>query len=100
MFDETADFKIEVREGNFAFSIKLIFLKDSSLAEKITVDVAGTDITLMCHNFSDVGTGLNEPANIGTFNGKEIFLLFWSYLEGAKEKKRVRSVKYTIFIEK
>lgn len=101
LFSETSDLRIEIDTNeNFTFSVVLLFAKDDSGIEKIESGFDKTTMFITCYNFSDSGTGLSEPANIATVKDKKIYLQFWSYVEGLEEKKRVRSVKYTIYIEK
>ena len=56
-------------------------------------------VVLSCLNFQNNGTGLISPVKIAEIEGREMFLIFWSYLEGGGERK-VRSVKYTLFYKK
>ena len=86
-----------VTDNNFEFFIVLKFRKDAYGEQKIDKKVSENKITLTCFNFDDLGTGLVKPLRIARIEGKEIFLLFWSYLEGAT-KGKVRSVKYTVFM--
>lgn len=84
-------------DNHFQFSIVLKFEEDSSNERRIDTKINGDTIILNCFNFDDMGTGLTKPLSIAQVEGKEIFFIFWSYLEGA-ERGKVRSVKYTIFM--
>lgn len=100
LFGEEAPFKINVIcNDGFQFSLLLKFLKDNSEELNITQEVEGNTIIYTCSNFKDEGAGVVEPLKIATVDGKQLFFLFWSYLEGMPEKKQVRSIKYTIYSE-
>ena len=100
LFREEDELKIDIAADNgFAFSLILLFTKDASNQRKIDKTVEENKITVSCHNFLDEGTGLMAPVSIARVDGKELLLMFWSYLEG-QEGQKVRSVKYTIFYEK
>lgn len=99
LFREEDELKIDIAaENGFAFSLILLFTKDASNQLKIDKTVEENRITVLCHNFLDQGTGLMAPVSLARIDGKELLLMFWSYLEGGDQK--VRSVKYTIFYEK
>lgn len=85
-----------IADDDFEFSVILEFKNDLYGEYKIDKRVDGKTVILTCFNFDDVGTGLTKPIRIARMEGKEVFLMFWSYLEGS-EKGRVRSVKYTVF---
>ena len=36
----------------------------------------------------DNGAGVVEPLKIATVGGKQLFIMFWSYLEGTPEKSK------------
>ena len=70
------------------------------LKQQIDKILTENTITFTCLNFNDRGTGFSKPMSIAQIDGKEVFLMLWSYLEGAEEIGKTRSVKYTIFQEK
>ena len=84
-------------EDNFEFSVVLEFQENSHGEREIKKEVKDNVITLTCTNFNASGTGLKKPINIARVNGKEVFLMFWAYLEGVEDGK-VRSVKYSVFV--
>ena len=97
LFDADADFKLHIRtDDQFAFSVVLKFENDASEGHRIEQCVDGNVITAICYNFADNGTGLQRPVPIAQIEGKDLFLMFWSYLEG---EGKVRSVKYTVFMD-
>lgn len=99
LFGEDKDLKIEVTiDSGFRFAIIMEFRQDESDGYRIDGDFSGDVIRLLCYNFKDSGTGMCGPVKIGRIEGKDMFLMFWSYLDGDKGKK-ARSVKYTIFLE-
>jgi len=90
-----ADFRIKlVSEENVEYHIVISFERKKSQEQRIERIVKGKTIQLICTNFEDAGSGLAKPAHIARMEGKEIFFMFWSYVEGAS---KIRSVKYTIF---
>ena len=100
LFDETKEFKIDIlTDDNFQFSMIFKFQKDVLGKQEIKKEVVNNQITFICTNFDDMGTGLSVPANIAKIGGKEYFLMFWSYVDGGEDKPQVRSIKYTIYSE-
>ena len=85
-------------EGEKPISIVLKFKDDSSGEYKIIPEQENENsITLTCFNFAADGTGLTEPVRIAEIGGRQLFLMFWSYLEGKKKGRMARSIKYTFF---
>lgn len=101
LFDENEDFRIDVDAKNdFMFSIIFKFKTDATKHQQVDKIVMENSIVFTCLNFNDMGTGFTKPLSIAKIDGKEIFLMFWSYLEGIEGIGKTRSVKYTIFQEK
>ncbi len=101
LFGEQEDLRIDVAiNEEFSFSMIFKFTKDNSKEQQVKKIIEENTIIFSCFNFDDVGTGLSEPMSIAKIDNKEMFLLFWSYLEGTGQTGKVRSVKYTIFCEK
>lgn len=100
LFGEDKDLKIEITADNgFQFTIVMEFRVDDSSNYRIDTKFSGNEIRLLCFNFEDSGTGMGWPVPIGTIEGKRMYLIFWSHLEG-EPGKGARSVQYTIFLEK
>lgn len=100
LFGVDANLKIDiVSDSNFEFSVVLEFQQDSSNEQRLEQKNDGNVITLTCHNFHDEGTGLTKPMKLARIDGKNLFLMFWSYVEGEADRKS-RNVKYTIFMSK
>ena len=100
LFGEKEPFKIDViSDEDFRFSILLKFMKDNSGKIGMTQEHEENTIIYTCINFQDNGAGVVQPLKIATVGGKQLFFMFWSYLEGVPEKKQVRSIKYTIYSE-
>lgn len=98
LFGINKDLKINIlTEDKFEFSVNLKFVNDSYGERRVNKILEKNVINLTCYNFDDVGTGLTKPMSLAKIDGKELFLTFWSYLEGG-ENGSVRSVKYTIFM--
>ena len=101
LFREDDELRMDVdTKKDFAFTIIFKFIKDDTKEMKINTKIVENSMILTCLNFKDTGTGFSMPVSIAKIEGKEVFLMFWSYLEGDNESVRVRSIKYTIFIEK
>ncbi len=94
LFGANADFRIKiVSDNNFEIPIIIKFENDNR-EQRIEQKVSENIIWLNCFNFDDLGTGLTKPISIARIEGKEIYLMFWSYIEG---NAKIRSVKYTIY---
>lgn len=99
LFGSDKDREIHVQADNgFEFGVILKFVTDDSERYRVDKSMDDNRITLTCVNFEDSGTGLSRPVRLARIDDKELFLMFWSYLEGADHGK-VRSVKYTIFMQ-
>ncbi len=99
LFEEDKDLTIDVAAEDFSFSLTIYFLTEETKEQKIEREITGNKIIYKCFNFADVGTGLKNPIEIAQIEGKRLYLIFWSKLEGEKEPK-TRSVQYTLFCEK
>lgn len=100
LFGEDKDLKIEViTDAEFRFTIIMEFKNDENGSQRIDSNIVEKEIRLICYNFKDNGTGITVPVQIGTIFGKDMHLMFWSYLDGDKGIK-ARRVQYTIFLEK
>lgn len=98
LFGDSNELKIDVKaENGFILSICLIFTNDDTDEQKINSEIRANDIILSCINFKESGTGLYQPVHVATIDGKELWFIFWSYLEGSLGSK-IRSVKYTFFV--
>lgn len=101
LFGEDKDLTIDiVADDGFQSSIVMEFKEEDEFGDtRIKGDCIENVLHLQCYNFSDSGTGTCWPTKIGVLDGKNIYLMFWSYLNGEKGK-RARSVQYTIFCAK
>lgn len=101
LFKDADELSMDVDTNkNFAFTMVFKFIKDDTEEIKIEKKIVGNIITLTCLNFEDLGTGFSSPVSIGKIEGKEMFLMLWSYLDGDSKRGMVRSIKYTIFLER
>ncbi len=100
LFDENADLTLDIT-GDNAYNLRLVlkFINDSLQKQNIKTEQTDNCIKLTCVNFQSSGTGLSTPAQIAVIDGKKIYIMFWSYLEGSDQKKWVRKVEYTLFGE-
>lgn len=101
LFGKDKDFTINVTaDDDFSFSIVLKFLEDPSVEQKIVQTTGdGNEMILLCSNFVKTGTGTSAPVKIAEIEKKGLYFMFWSFLDGEKNKE-VRSVRYTIFYER
>ena len=99
LFDTDAELTMNIEaDDGYSFRLVMKFEEDSGREQCIEQNVQDNTIFLTCYNFIETGTGLYEPAQIAVINGKPLFLVFWSFLDGTeKEKKKMRSVRYTLF---
>ena len=72
------------------------FTENESGKQDIQAETNGNKIMVTCLNFKSTGTGLKEPVKLAKVDGRDLYFVFWSYLEGEGS----RSVKYTFFAEK
>ena len=99
LFGESNELTIKVAgDDSFDVRVTLEFLSDESTEHKIKRSIVDNSLILSCYNFGGDGTGLSRPAYIADVTGKGVFLMFWMYEEGIKERK-AKSVKYTLFYE-
>lgn len=97
LFSKDKDFRIDVRtDSGFVFSLILNFIESGSGERNLQMKTNDHVITLTCTNFEGAGAGLKDPVKLAVVDGRDLYLIFWSYLEG----KGTRSVKYTLFSEK
>ncbi len=97
LFSKDDDFRIDIQaDKGFTFSLTLNFVEDESAKRDMQVKTHENEIVLTCLNFENTGAGLKEPVKLAEIDGRGLYFVFWSYLEG----KASRSVKYTIFAEK
>lgn len=95
LFDENADLTLDIT-GDNSYNLR----NDSLQKQSIQTERLENCIEMTCVNFQSSGTGLRTPAKIAVVDGKEIYITFWSYLEGrGKNDKWVRKVEYTLFVE-
>ena len=99
LFGEANELTIRVEDvDDFRVCVTLKFFCDDSGEHRIKRDILEDRLVLSCYNFGGLGTGLSQPVRIATVGNKKIYFMFWTYEEGAKERK-ARSVKYTLFCE-
>lgn len=97
LFSKDDNFRIEIQaENGFAFSLLLNFRENESGKQDIQAKTNDDEIVLTCLNFKSTGAGLKEPVKLAEIDGRKLYFIFWSYLDG----KASRSVKYTFFAEK
>lgn len=103
LFDENSDLTFEIdTENNFIFRLILKFTYNPLNSQQIiNKTVANGEILFECVNFLSSGTGTSVPLEIATIQGKRMYILFWTYIEGdVVGQKKSRSVKYTLFLER
>lgn len=75
------------------------FINDQENANARTVPyINGNNLYIDCINYDNPeGVGLSHPINVGTLDGKKLYLQMWSYLMGTE--KSIRKVEYTFYRE-
>lgn len=43
---------------------------------------------LTCINFANTGAGVKEPVKVATISGRNLYFIFWAYLEGTVSRRR------------
>lgn len=70
--------------------------ENESVEQDLQLKTNDREIVLTCINFANTGAGVKEPVKVATISGRNLYFIFWAYLEGTVS----RSVKYTLFSEK
>lgn len=97
LFSKDKDFRIDIQsDKGFVFLLTLNFIENESGKRDMEVKTNDNEIVLTCLNFESTGAGLREPVKLAEIDSRNLYFIFWSYLEG----KASRSVKYTLFAEK
>lgn len=101
LFGENSDLSICIDDENaFRLNICIHFAEAASEPQHIKTAVSGNRLTLTCINFASNGTGLTTPMELAVIDGKKIYFMFWSYLEGNEQgKRKARKVEYTLYRE-
>lgn len=100
LYHENADLTFFFSEKEARYRVELRFLADSSGQQRIQQKNYAGGSLLECYNFGGAGTGTAVPYQFANFNGRRMYLCFWTYQEGSTPNvSRARSVKYTIYIE-
>lgn len=87
-----------VVEKEFVGDIRIRFITDDTENLAVKGEMQEDALVLTCINFdNELGSGTNNPVNIGTSKGKRLMLHMWAYLMG---DKKARKIEYTIFRER
>ena len=82
----------------FVGDIRIRFITDDTENLAVKGEMQEDALVLTCINFdNELGSGTNNPVNIGTSKGKRLMLHMWAYLMG---DKKARKIEYTIFRER
>ena len=95
LFDKDDIFRIKIEDDNTAY-IELVFVQTEDKEQDIKTTIEENTLRLTCYNFAEEGTGLSSPWRIMSSEGKNMYFMFWSHLEG--KTANVRVVKYTLFM--
>ena len=98
LFATEGDLSVTVNYSDIRIKVRFVFETDPSRDQKIYTQAQDGVLIITCYNFNKHGMGVTKPEVLATVNGKKIYFMFWSYMEGAPENK-IRSVKYTFFYE-
>lgn len=101
LFGENSDLSIHIDDENaFQLNLCMHFIEAASEPQEIKTAVSQNSLTLTCINFASNGTGLTTPMELALIDGKKIYFMFWSYLEGNEQgKRKARKVEYTLYRE-
>lgn len=101
LFDENGDFTLNIdAENSFELILTINFAEDISQKRRIETNLSENHLKITCINFVAAGTGLTAPLEIAVIDGKKLYFMFWSYLEGNGDKKsKARKVEYTLYRE-
>lgn len=87
-----------VVEEEFVGDIRIRFITDDTENLAVKGEMQEDALVLTCINFdNELGSGTNNPVNIGTSKGKRLMLHIWAYLMG---DKKAGKIEYTIFRER
>ena len=87
-----------VVEKEFVGDIRIRFITDDTENLAVKGEMQEDALVLTCINFdNELGSGTNNPVNIGTSKAKRLMLHMWAYLMG---DKKARKIEYTIFRER
>lgn len=82
---------------DFTFTLKLVFEENGKERDiEKAVDEKENVISFRCLNFG-AGAGTTEPLELATVSGKRVLLHFWT--QRMTEKKNIRRIDYTVFLE-
>ena len=91
------DFKLVISPSDiFTFNI-IVRITENGGERTLEKKVEGNSMYFTCLNFG-AGAGTNQPIEIATADGKKMFLHFW--IEMIDSSKQVRSLRYTLYMEK
>lgn len=100
LFDENADLTLDITGASYSLRLVIKFINDNVQKQGVETKISGNRIEMTCLNFKSNGTGLSVPSQIAVVDGKKVYIMFWSYLEGSDPgSKKVRKVEYTLFGE-
>lgn len=102
LYQEDSDLTFDIdTENGFKFQLVLKFINDDKSIQCVNRLLSNNIVTLECINFMSSGTGTVVPVEVATVQYKKIYIAFWMYIEGdVVGKKKTRSVKYTLFMER
>lgn len=87
-------------ESQENYVLRLRFFEDVSGAQRIQQENYPGFTGLDCYNFQNMGAGTSFPYEFASYNGRKMYISFWSYVEGAvANMSQIRSVKYTVYIQ-
>lgn len=100
LYNKDSDFSLHFdNEKGFSFNLSIYFKTDDSGSQIIQREIEENNIVFKCMNFSDAGTGTTEPILLATIDNQNMYIHFWSYVEGEIEgKEKTRKVEYTVYL--
>lgn len=101
LFDDSEELALHIYDDDDSYCcIALRFIQDESKKQRIEPEGGNDSLALTCYNFnSRFGAGLKTPVLVGESDGKNMYIMFWTKIQGSCEPY-VRSVQFTIFRER
>lgn len=98
-FDENSGVDLIIKpNATFSFKVSINFEENDGERDIIkAVDEKNNEIKIKCINFG-LGAGTIEPLELATSKGKKVFFHLW--VEKIAANKYIRSIQYTVFVER
>lgn len=101
-YGQDSDITFHFNDGKgYIFDLKFVFKYDDSKNMVINRSSLGNTILYECYNFYNEGTGSSEPIKVAPYHEQNIYIRFWTSLDGnISEQGKTRKLEYTFFLGK